>query len=521
MKTLLLALPLLASVVSAQTYDVLIRGGRVLDGTGTPWRKADVAINGDRIVEVGAVPATATARRLIDAQGLYVSPGFIDSHSHAGEALIIKDRAGVRPIVTQGVTTVFINPDGGGPLDLPAQMSDLVSAGPGVNVAPLIGHNTVRIEVLAFENRAPSDAELQTMQAHVRAGMEAGAYGLSSGPFYTPGNFSRTDEIVALARVVASFGGVHTSHIRDESDYNIGVVASVEEVIQVSREAKLPGIVTHIKALGPNVWGESATIIDRINAARAEGLEIWADQYPYEASSTGLAAALLPPWAQEGGRPALLKRFENPETLADIRREMVENLKRRAGADNIQLGNFPPDPSVTGKRLGALARERLVDPVDLAIDFLRRGSPGIVSYNMNENDIKAFMAQPWTMGSSDGAVAVFGEGVPHPRAYGPFARRIQKYVVAEKTLSLEQAIHGATALPAAVFGLPDRGTLRPGAIADVIVFDLAKVRETGTYEKPHGYAEGMVEVLVNGQSVIREGEFLDARPGRVLRKNQP
>jgi len=230
---------------------------------------------------------------------------------------------------------------------------------------------------------------------------------------------------------------------------------------------------------------------------------------------------LLPPWAQEGGRPALLKRFENPETLADIRREMVENLKRRAGADNIQLGNFPPDPSVTGRRLGALARERLMDPVDLAIDFLRRGSPGIVSYNMNENDIKAFMAQPWTMGSSDGAVAVFGEGVPHPRAYGPFARRIQKYVVAEKTLSLEQAIHGATALPAAVFGLPDRGTLRPGAIADVIVFDLAKVRETGTYEKPHGYAEGMVEVLVNGQSVIREGEFLDARPGRVLRKNQP
>jgi N-acyl-D-amino-acid deacylase len=521
MKTLLLALPLLASIVSAQTYDVLIRGGRVLDGTGTPWRQADVAINGDRIVEVGAVPATATARRLIDAQGLYVSPGFIDSHSHAGEALIIKDRAGVRPIVTQGVTTVFINPDGGGPLDLPAQMSDLVSAGPGVNVAPLIGHNTVRIEVLAFENRAPSDGELQTMQAHVRAAMEAGAYGLSSGPFYTPGNFSRTDEIVALARVVAGFGGVHTSHIRDESDYNIGVVASVEEVIQVSREAKLPGIVTHIKALGPNVWGESATIIDRINAARAEGLEIWADQYPYEASSTGLAAALLPPWAQEGGRPAPLKRFENPETLADIRREMVENLKRRAGADNIQLGNFPPDPSVTGRRLGALARERLVDPVDLAIDLLRRGSPGIVSYNMNENDIKAFMAQPWTMGSSDGAVAVFGEGVPHPRAYGPFARRIQKYVVAEKTLSLEQAIHGATALPAAVFGLPDRGTLRPGAIADVIVFDLAKVRETGTYEKPHGYAEGMVEVLVNGQSVIREGQFLDARPGRVLRKNQP
>jgi len=520
MKSLLLGLVALAVPVSAQTYDVLIRGGRVLDGTGTPWRQADIAIAGDRIVEVGTIPAAASARREIDARGLYVAPGFIDSHSHSSEALIVTSRAGVRPVVTQGVTTVFINPDGGGPLDLPKQMADIQSAGPGVNVAPFIGHNTVRIAVLAYENRAPSPGELQAMQAHVRAGMEAGAFGLSSGPFYTPGNFSKTDEIVALARVAAEFGGVHTSHIRDESDYNIGVVASVEEVIQVSREARLPGIVTHIKALGPNVWGQSTEIIKRIDSARAEGLEIWADQYPYEASSTSLAAALLPPWAQEGGRPALLKRFENPETLADIRREMVENLKRRAGAENIQLGNYAPDPSITGKRLGELARARLMDPVDLAIDLLRRGSPGIVSYNMNENDIKALMAQPWTMGSSDGAVPVFGEGVPHPRAYGPFARRIQKYVRAEPTLTLEQAIHRATGLPAAVMGLSDRGVLRGGAMADVIVFDLEKVRETGTYEKPHGYAEGMVEVLVNGQAVIREGEFLDARPGRVLRKNQ-
>ncbi len=521
MKTFLLLTLGLAATLQAQTYDVLIRGGRLLDGTGAPWRQADVAIAGDRIVVVGRIPAEASARRVIDARGLYVSPGFIDAHSHAAEALIDPDRAGVRPVVTQGVTTVFINPDGGGPLDLPKQIADITAAQPGVNVAPLIGHNTVRIAVLAYENRAPAADELRTMQAHVQAAMEAGAFGFSSGPFYTPGNFSKTDEIVALAKIAARYGGYHTSHIRDESDYNIGVVASVEEVIQVSREAGLPGIVTHIKALGPNVWGESAEIIRRINAARAEGIEVWADQYPYEASSTSLSAALLPPWAQEGGRPALLKRLDNPETRADIRREMVENLKRRAGAENIQLGNYPPDPSITGKRLGALARERLVDPVDLAIDLFRHGSPGIVSYNMNDADIRAFMIQPWTMASSDGSVPVFGEGVPHPRSYGPFVRRIEKYVLAEQALSLEQAIHAATGLPAAVLGLPDRGVLRAGAVADVIVFDLARVHETGTYEKPHGYAEGMVEVMVNGQSVIRAGEFLDARPGRVLRKNQP
>jgi len=522
MKPLLPLLALgVATLASAQTYDVIIRGGRLLDGTGTPWRYADVAVNGDRIAAVGTLPAGATARRVIDARGLYVSPGFIDPHSHSSDALAIKDRAGVRAIVTQGVTTVFINPDGGGPIDLPRQIASFTEAGPGVNVAPLIGHNSVRVEVLGFDDRAPNDAELVRMKELVRAGMEAGAFGLSSGPFYTPGNFSRTEEIVELARVAAGFGGFHTSHIRDESDYTVGLVAAVEEVIRVSREARLPGIVTHIKALGPNVWGLSAEVIDRINAARAEGVEVWADQYPYEASSTGLGAALLPPWAQEGGRQALLQRLNNPETLAEIRKEMIVNLQRRAGADNIQLGNYPPDPSVTGKRLSAIARERVMDPVDVAIDMLRRASPGIVSHNMNESDIRAFMAQPWTMTSSDGAVAVFGEGVPHPRAYGPFARKIRRYVVENQVIGLERAIHAATGLPAQVLGLPDRGALREDAYADIIVFDLAKVRDAATYEQPHAYSEGMVEVLVNGQPVIRAGEFLDARPGRVLRRNQP
>lgn len=517
-----LAFALPASVHAAAqepTYDVLIRGGRVIDGTGAPARVADVALRGDLIVAIGDLAGIGTARRTVDAAGRIVAPGFIDPHSHAAEALIEPARAGVRAIATQGVTTVFINPDGGGPLDLRKQMSDLALARPGVNVAPLIGHNTVRIAVLAYDNREPSAEELARMQGLVRAGMEAGAFGLSSGPFYTPGNFSKTDEIAALARVAQEFSGFHTSHIRDESDYNVGVVAAVDEVIAVTRATGITGIVTHIKALGPNVWGQSTEIIRRINAARAEGLPVWADQYPYEASSTSLAAALLPPWAQEGGRPALLKRLDNAETRDQIRREMVENLRRRAGAENIQLGTYAPDPTVTGRRLGDLARERLVDPVDLAIDLLRKGSPGIVSYNMNEADIRAFMQQPWTLGSSDGAVAVFGEGVPHPRAYGPFARRIQKYVVAEGVLTLEQAIHQTTGLTASVVGLPDRGVLRPGAKADVIVFDLAKVRETGTYEKPHGYAEGMIEVWVNGESVIREGEFLDARPGQILRKN--
>jgi N-acyl-D-amino-acid deacylase len=500
----------------AENYDVLIRGGRLLDGTGMPWRYADLAIKADRIVEVGAIPATATAKEVVDARGLFVAPGFIDGHSHAIPALEKQALAGLAPLLAQGVTTVFINPDGRGPADLGPQLVAIRQAGPGVNVAPMIGHNAVRTAVLGLENRAPNQAELERMRALVKAAMQDGAFAFSSGPFYTPGNFSKTDELVALARVAAEWGGFYTSHIRDEGDYGIGLVAAVDEVITVAREAKLPSVVTHIKALGPHVWGLSAEVIKHIDAARAAGVEVWADQYPYEASSTGLGAALLQPWAQEGGAGALRARLANPEQRAKIRAEMAANLERRAGPGAIMFCRFPPDPSIEGQRLNTLALERRVEPVDLAISLLQQGSPSIISFNMQDDDITAFMRQPWTMTCSDGDVVEFGEGSPHPRSYGTYPRKLRIFALDRGVMSLERAIQSMTGMPAAVFHVRDRGELRVGAFADIAIFDPAKLRETSTYQQPHALAEGMVRVYVNGRAALIDGKATALRAGRVL-----
>lgn len=521
-KLLFLALGCLAAAASAQTYDVLIRGGKVFDGTGAPWRYADIAVKGDRIVAVGFIAAEATATSVVDATGLYVSPGFIDPHSHASNALAVKDQAGVRALIAQGITTAFVNPDGGGAIDIPAQASSITAAGPGVNVVPQIGHNSVRAAVMAYEDRAPTDAELERMKTLVRDAMEAGSFGFSSGPFYAPGMYSKTEEIIELAKVAARYGGFYSSHIRDDSDYTIGVVAAVDEVIRIAREAKLPGIVTHIKTAGPRVRGFSGEIIKHIEAARAEGVEIWADQYPYEASQSSLAAYLIPSWAQEGGNAAMRARLNDPSVRDRLRQGIQENFDRRGGARTLQIGSFGPDRSLEGRRLDAIAEERGVSPVDLVISLLNESPQGVgmVSFTVNEVDIDAFMRQPWTMTGSDGGAPVFGQGVPHPRAYGTYPRKIKTYALEKKVLTLEQTIYTGTGLPAVVLGVKDRGFIREGAFADLLVFDVNKVRDTATYRQPHGYAEGMVDVLVNGQFAIKDGAFLDARAGKVLRRNQ-
>jgi N-acyl-D-aspartate/D-glutamate deacylase len=354
------------------------------------------------------------------------------------------------------------------------------------------------------------------MTALVRQAFEVGAFGLSAGPFYVPGSFSETAEHVALARVAAEFDGFYTSHIRDESDYTVGVVAAVDEVIEIARAARLPGIVTHIKVLGPRVWGLSGEIIARINAARAAGVEIYADQYPYEASSTSLTAALVPAWAQEGGAGALVARLRSPEQRGQIRREMVENLARRAGPANIMIRSHRAVPALEGRRLDAIARDHAQEAVETAIDIIIAGGASIVSFNMDEGDIRAFMVQPWTMTCSDGELVALGEGVPHPRSYGPFPRKLRRYVVEQKVLTLERAIHSMTGLPAAVFRVRDRGVIRVGAFADLAVFDLAEVRDRATYEEPHQLSEGMRHVVVNGRPAMVDRRLTEHRAGQVL-----
>ena len=501
----------------AAEFDVLIRGGRVLDGSGTPWVYADVGINGDRIAAVGRLPE-AKAKQVIEAAGLYVAPGFIDGHSHAGPALAGEKLADAAALLAQGITTVFVNPDGGGPTDLVLQRAMIERQRPGVNVAQLIGHNSVRIDVLGNADRAPTEAEQAQMNGIVRRAMQAGAFGLSAGPFYTPGNFSKTEEHIVLARVAAEFDGFYTSHIRDESDYNVGLVAAVDELIRVAREARLPGIVTHIKALGPRVWGLSAQVIRNIDAARVEGVEIFADQYPYEAGSTGLTAAIVPAWAREGGDGALRARLANAETRAQIRTEMLENIERRAGAAKIMISRHRADPALEGRRLDEIARAQVLEPVDAAIGIIRAGGASIVTFVMGEEDIRRFMVQPWTMTCSDGELVALGDGVPHPRVFGAFPRKLRRYVVEEKVLTLERAIHSMTGLPATVFRLPERGTLRAGAMADVVVFDLATVRDVASYEDPHHFAEGMRAILVNGRVALEGGKVTSERAGRILVK---
>lgn len=501
----------------AADYDVLIRGGRVFDGSLKPAVMADVAIKGDRIVKVGDIPASATADQVVDAKGRYVTPGFIDPHSHAAPGIETAELAAATPILYQGITTVMLNPDGGGPGDIRPQVAAIEKNVPGVNVAPMIGHNGVRKDVMDLANRRATPAELARMQALVKGAMDFGAFGFSSGPFYVPGKYSDTAELVTLAKVAAPYPhAFHISHIRDESSYDVGVLGAIRELITVSREAKIPGVVTHMKMLGPSVWGKSVEAIKIIEDARAEGLSIWADQYAYAASGSGLQPSLLPGWAQEGGKDAIAKRLQNPEQRALIRKEMVSNMARRGGPNSMMIRGYDADPSLEGKRLDEIARARLQDPVDTAIDMLIKGGAGIVSFNMNEKDVENLMKQPWTMTSSDGALVKFGEGAEHPRAYGAFPRKLRRYVVEKKVISWEQAIHSSTGLTAEVFALKDRGVIRPGAYADVLVFNPETVRDVATYEKPHAYSEGMEFVFVNGKPAVANGKVTAQRHGKVL-----
>lgn len=501
---LLLYLTICAATVASQSpaqpqYDILIRNGRVLDGSGNPWRRVDVAITGDRIAAVGQL-TDAVASRTIDAAGRIVAPGFIDVHSHAADGLTRPALRQGQPLLAQGVTTIVVNPDGGGPVDLAAQRARLAEGGSGPNIALLIGHGSVRREIMGTANRAPTAEELERMRGLVRRAMADGAFGLSSGLFYTPGSYAATEEVIALAAAAGERGGVYTSHVRDEGNYTVGLIASVDEVIRVAAEAGVVGVVTHMKALGPDSWGQSAVALERIEEARAKGVQVYADQYPYEASSTSLQAALVP-----GGAPF---------TAAAV----GENLRRRGGAESIQLASYPADRSLEGRTLAQIAATRKASPEETAMELMSRGAASIVSFNMSEEDIRRIMTRPYTMASSDSGLSLPTEGTPHPRDYGAFARRLGLYVRERKVVDLEFAIRSMTSLPATVFGLVDRGALNTGAFADVVVFDPSRVRDVATYADPHRLAEGMSYVLVNGVIVIDEGRFTAALPGRVLRK---
>jgi N-acyl-D-amino-acid deacylase len=505
----------LSGAAQPPAFDILIRGGRVLDGTGNPWYRADIGITGDRIRAVGSL-SNATAKTVIDAADRYVTPGFIDVHSHAGGGLASESLKHAQPLLAQGLTTVFVNPDGGGPVDLKAQRATYEKQRIGTNVAQFVPHASIRRAVMEMSDRDPNASELAKMVELSRQGMIDGGVGLSSGLYYAPGSYSKLAEVVAMAKATAPFGGVYSSHIRDESDYTIGVVAAVQEVIDIAEQGGVVGVVSHMKTLGPGSWGLSKTLIANIDAARARGVQVFADQYPYEASGTGIVGALMPRSAQVGGREAMMKRVTG-ELRSEIREQVKQNIARRGGAETLMISRYTADPSFEGQRLSALAAKAGVAPEEYALRMLEKGDASLVSFNMSEGDIEAIMRQPWTMTCTDGDLPEMGVGVPHPRAYGAFARKLKRYVRERNTVDLAAAIRSMTTLPATVFGLKDRGQLRAGAFADVMIFDLGNVNDTATYEKPHQLAEGFNDIIVNGEFARRNGTFTTALAGRVLR----
>jgi N-acyl-D-aspartate/D-glutamate deacylase len=503
-----------AQQASPATYDVLIRHGRILDGTGNPWYRADIAIRADRIVAVGAL-GDAKATTVVDAADRYVSPGFIDVHSHAGPGLLSDELKHGQPVLAQGITTVLVNPDGGGPVEIAGQRASYEKQGVGLNVGLFVPHGSIRQMVMGMSDRDPDAAQLSQMVALTRQGMQAGAVGLSSGLYYAPGSYSKTAEVVAMAAATAPFGGVYSSHIRDEADYTIGVVAAVEEVIAVAEGGGVVGVVSHMKALGPASWGLSKTLVQRIDTARARGVQVFADQYPYEASGTGIVGALMPRSAQVGGREAMMKRIRG-ELRDQVREDVKSNIARRGGADTLMISRFQPDPALEGKRLSDLAAASNTTPEEYALQLLEKGDASLVSFNMSEDDIEHIMRQPWTMTCTDGDLVITGVGKPHPRAYGAFPRKLKRYVSERGAISLPDAIRSMTSLPATIFGLKDRGQIRAGAFADLLIFDLAAVNDAATYQEPHQLAEGMTDILVNGRWARRNGAFTTTLAGRVV-----
>jgi N-acyl-D-amino-acid deacylase len=503
------------ATLAQDTVDVLIQNGTLVDGTGSPGRSADVAIRGDRIVFAGSPGARRfVAKRTIDARGLTVAPGFIDPHTHTYGDLGSPDRARRQnaAYLMQGVTTVVTGNDGGGPVDVGAELTRLEGLQIGTNAALFVGFGSIRSRVLGPSSAAPDSAQLASMRQFVATSMDGGALGFSTGLYYAPQSYAKTDEVIALAREAASRGGIYDSHLRDESSYTIGLIGAIAEAIQIGREARMPVHIAHIKALGVDVWGRSDSAVALIRSTRAAGQRVTADQYPYTASGTSLGASLLPRWAEAGGRDSLRLRAGDPQTRERLLADMRENLRRRNGPAALLITGGPAE--IRGKTLEAIAKTQGAEPVVAALSVILSGGASVASFNMDERDIRTFMQEDWVFTGSDGSGG-------HPRKYGAFARKLREYVREKKVLTLEGMVRQSTSATASALGIVNRGVVKEGAFADVIVFDPARVRDRATYEEPELLAEGMQWVLVNGQIALEGGTLTDRLAGRGIRRGTP
>lgn len=507
-----------AWAAQAQTFDLILRNARIVDGTGSPWYRGEIAIRGDSIAQI-APSIAGNAARVIDVKGAVVAPGFVDIHTHAIRGIFEVPTAD--NYIRQGVTTILEGPDGASPVPLKPFLDKLEALQKSINIGSFIGQGSVRQRVVGLANRAATDDELERMRGLVKQGMADGAFGLSTGLYYVPGRFTPLAEVIELQKVAGRMGGVHTSHMRDEAG---GVADSLRDTITIGEQGGLPTHVSHHKMIGKANWGRSAETLKLIDAARARGVDVTVDLYPYTASATSIRAALLPAWALEGGQAELLKRLKDTDTRAKIKAEVAHLIRaERGGGDarNVVVSACNFDATLAGKNLAEVAKLRGMEatPENAAEATLwleEQGRCRGVFHAASEDDVVRILRHPAAMVASDGEVAVFGRAVPHPRSYGSFARVLGVYVRDKQVLSLEQAVHKMAAMPAMRVGLTDRGVLRPGLKADLAVFDPATVRDTATFDKPHQYAEGFSHVIVNGQVVYEYGAMTAARPGRVL-----
>ena len=508
---------LLAVAALAADFDVLIRNGRVIDGAGNPWYRADVAIKDGRIAAIGNL-AGKTADKTIDAANRVVTPGFIDVHTHV-EGAVELNPMGANYLL-DGVTTIVTGNCGGSRVDLKDWFAKLETLKLGLNMATLIGHNSVRREVMGTANRLATDEEIVKMQAIVDTAMQAGAVGFSTGLIYIPGTFSDTREVVALAKAASKYNAVYASHMRDEGHK---IKEAITEAVTVGRESGLRVQISHFKIDTPKIWGSSKDSIALVESFRKQGVDVVVDQYPYDHSSTNLGIT-LPSWALSDGQKAIEERLANPETRKRIATEMKKMLAD-LGHDDYSyaiVANYGADASRNGKNISEInktaGRDKSLDnEVETILEMILKGGAQMVYHSMGMEDVERILKYPNTAIASDGGIREFGSGMPHPRSYGTNARVLAEFVRNRGTLTLEDAVRRMTSLPARTFRFTDRGLLREGFAADVLIFDPAKVKDLSTYADPHHYTEGFDHVLVNGVPVVSEGKLNEVRPGRILR----
>ncbi|PST84476.1 aminoacylase [Pedobacter yulinensis] len=498
-----------------QQFDILIKNGRIIDGSGNPWFYGNLGITGGKIMAVGKLPG-ASAKNILDASGLVVAPGFIDVHTH------IEDDERRQPtadnFIFDGVTTVITGNCGSSENDLGSYFRFIDSLRLSVNVASFIGHNNIRQAAMGMAMREPTAEELDRMRNHVARAMKDGAVGLSTGLIYTPGTYSKPQEIIELAKVAAGFGGIYTSHMRSEADK---VFEAIDETINIGRQARMPVEISHFKVGKPN-WGRTAEMIKKVEDARLEGIEVTVDQYPYTASSTGLSS-IVPSWALADGADSLRARLRNPAIYKKLEAEMTADLKRRQrkNFDYAMVANYGPDTTLNGKSIMEInkrwgRKSKPANEIRTILDMMEKGGAQMVFHGMDEQDVEKIMQYPYTMIASDASIRVWNQGVPHPRGYGSNARVLGRYVREKKVIRLEDAIRKMTSLPAQKMELGDRGLLKPGMAADVVVFDPATVTDRSVYEKPHQYSTGFRYVLVNGEVTLAGEHHTGKRAGIVL-----